>query len=120
MVDVMLVLLIIFMVTSASMISEFNIKLPNVKSPASQDLGSRNNIEITITKDKKIYISDNLVNRQQLKNKLLASFKSSSHKKILLAAEDKVLYSDLMSIVDMIKMCGFKKISLVGKLSTDG
>lgn len=114
-VDVVLVLLVVFMLTSSALVSHFDVNLPTttVNNPAE---GTSDSIEIIIKTGKKILILDNLVTEKQLVTKLSAIAKTSSkNKKIVVCADAKICYQDLMSVIELIKLAGFKKISLVTK-----
>lgn len=114
-VDVVLVLLVVFMLTTSSLISHFEVNLPSttINSPAD---GVADSIEVVIKNGKKIFILDSLVTEAQLVTKLSSIAKTSSkNKKVVVCADAKTCYQDLMSVIELIKKSGFKKISLATK-----
>ncbi len=112
MVDVMLVLLIVFMITSPMLVSQINVKLPHSDSSL-QTENKDDPIEISVTKDKKIYILNTLIPLSQLQKKLLAISHSNFEAKILVSGDSGASYGDIIAVIDKIKLSGFSKIGLI-------
>ena len=116
-VDVMLVLLIVFMISSPSLMSYFDVNLPSIKvsNETNTYTDAGNGIEITLLKGNKLFLLDKSVTKNQLYNKLIAISRSgnSATKKVVLCADSKLLYKDIVTVMELIQKAGFKKISLI-------
>jgi biopolymer transport protein TolR len=112
MVDVMLVLLIVFMVTSPMLVSQINVKLPHAEA-GSQKESKEDPIEISVTKGKQVYVLNTLIPLSKLQKKLLAIARANFEVKILISGDSKASYGDIIDVVDRVKLAGFHKIGLV-------
>lgn len=112
MVDVMLVLLIVFMVTSPMLVSNIDVRLPYAEATSNTE-SKEEPIEITVTKGKKIFILNSQVPLSQLQKKLLAISHSNFSVKILVCGDSMASYGDIIAVIDKIKLSGFHKIGLV-------
>lgn len=111
MVDVMLVLLIIFMVTSPMMVSGINVDLPETSSApvAGQDE------PLTITIDKKgfVYIADTQIDSKDLVEKLKAITREKYDTRIFVRGDRNVSYGEIITVVSQINLAGFGKVALI-------
>jgi biopolymer transport protein TolR len=114
MVDVMLVLLIIFMVTSPMLVSGVNVDLPETTSaPLS---GSDEPLAISVDKNGKIYLMDNEISSEALVPKLMAVTKEKKDTRIFVRADNNIDYGTVMNVVSSINEAGFTKVALVTKV----
>jgi biopolymer transport protein TolR len=110
-VDVMLVLLVIFMVTTPMMIAGVDVDLPSTKS---NPLGHQDEpISVTIDKSGEIYIMNTKVKREELTIKLQAILGEKKDTMIFVRGDKNVSYGDVVQIVSDIGSAGFSKVSLV-------
>ena len=112
-VDVLLVLLIIFMVTSPIITGGLNVDLPsgaNQKDKITQD-----DIIVSIQKDSKIYLNDKEISISSLARDLKKSAKNDLSYKIHIKADKRNDYGKVMEIVKVINLAGFSHIILVTK-----
>ena len=114
-VDVMLVLLIVFMVTSQSLVSHFSVNLPTTQVDNQLDSTESSSIEIAITKNNKLFLLDSPVTKSQLQTKLTALAKANKTRKVILSADSKLEYKNVINVMEIIQLCGLKKISLISK-----
>ncbi|NPA73738.1 MAG: biopolymer transporter ExbD [Epsilonproteobacteria bacterium] len=111
-VDIMLVLLAILMVTTPAIIYEENIKLP--QGSKSKSLGKIPDLEIRITKDKKIFIKKNQYQYNAFADSFILFSKSIPKNTVVYIRADKGLqYGAVMYILKTVKEAGFSKVSLV-------
>src|SRR4030065_2560583 len=89
-VDVMLVLLIIFMVTTPMLQEGIDVDLPEVE--ASNISASDDPVVVTIDRRKRVFINDAPVKWSDLRAKLAAIRKIDSNKAVLLRADEQVPY----------------------------
>jgi len=100
-VDVMLVLLVIFMVT-APIIQQ------GVAIPGTEEL-----LVVTIAKNGKIYLNDNLMTLEELGQKLRAIRNLQPDKQVYLRADQDVRYGIVMKTVAEIKQAGIERLGMV-------
>jgi biopolymer transport protein TolR len=111
MVDVMLVLLIIFMVTTPMMQQGIDIDLPEVSSSGSPTTDEPFILEIH--KNKRIYVGESELQISQLSQKLKAIFSTRKNKQIYLQADRNVDYGLVAETMGEIRAAGISNISLV-------
>jgi biopolymer transport protein TolR len=112
-VDVMLVLLVIFMVTAPIIQQGVQVNLPQTK--ASAIVGSEEPLIVTVAKDGKIYLNDNVVSLADLGTKLTAIKKLQSDKQVYLRADQDVRYGTVMKTIAEIKQAGIEKLGMVSR-----
>ncbi|MGN6733423.1 MAG: protein TolR [Candidatus Binatia bacterium] len=116
-VDVMLVLLVIFMVTAPIIQQGVQVNLPQTK--ASAIAGSEEPLIVTVAKDGKIYLNDNVVSLADLGTKLTAIKKLQSDKQVYLRADQDVRYGTVMKTIAEIKQAGIEKLGMVSRPPTE-
>jgi biopolymer transport protein TolR len=110
-VDVMLVLLIIFMVTSPMMVAGVNVDLP--QTSAAPLAGQDEPLTISIDKKGIVYILETPVERENLGAKLSAITKAKMDTRIFVRGDKSVSYGDIVDVVSEITMAGFTKVALI-------
>ena len=107
-VDVLFLLLIFFMVTSA-FVEQPNIKL---ELPATSHTGvSRvERMVLTISRDGKLFIQDKPVDKQNLEKELRRVVLDTGEEILVLKADKMVPYGDVVGIMDDARGAGFKKV----------
>lgn len=107
-VDVMLVLLIIFMVTAPLLQQGIDVDLPEAKG---KDLPTEERITITVKKDSKIYMNDNVVSMEKMRDKLNAI--SKQNPSVFLRADKDVPYGLVVSVMGEVKEAGIEKLGMI-------
>lgn len=107
-VDVMLVLLVIFMVTAPLLQQGIDVNLPKAKG---KDLPTEERITLVISKNRNIYMNDNLVSMKQMRNKLNAISKLNPN--IFLKADKDVPYGFVVEVMGEIKDAGIEKLGMI-------
>lgn len=108
--DVMLVLLVIFMVTTPLFVMEsFKLKLPRAGSATSEP-GKGTVLLITI--DGAYYLNGERVDRGALSDKLAREFKKTDSPGILIKADKGSLHGLVVEALDMAKRAGAEKLSI--------
>ena len=111
-VDVMLVLLIIFMVTSPMMISGVNVDLPKAATNAVG--GDDTPINVTIEANGRISLGEGIIiEHTNLKAKLLAITHEKLDTRIFVRGDKAVSYGHVMHIIAEISKAGFAKVALI-------
>lgn len=111
-VDVMLVLLVIFMVTTPMLISGIDLKLP--KTQKINNLGlSPELIILSVTPGEQLYLGKNLVTSKDLIPSILKQFKANKTDVIYLRADYTLKYEKVAKLIASLKKAGVSNIALV-------
>ncbi len=116
-VDVMLVLLIVFMITSPLLIAGIDVDLP--ESAAAPIAGTDEPLTVTITDENRVFIHNSPVNISELTTKLLAITKENTKTRIFVRGDKNVDYGSVMRVVGLINQAGFTKVSLITEVFSD-
>lgn len=108
-VDVMLVLLIIFMITSPILFQGVDVQLPKTESG---DAVQSEKFVISITNDRKLYINRDIVHINLIEEKLKA-LHSAGVQSVFLRADERVEYGFILHIMDIARKSGITQVSLV-------
>ncbi len=109
-VDVMLVLLIIFMVTTPMMQSGIAVKLPSAETHNTPSAGG---LVLTLTKDRYVYMNDQIVNLYFLESRLKNFFFNREKKVVFLKADKSLTYGYIIEVMDIIKNAGVDTVGMI-------
>lgn len=112
-VDVMLVLLIIFMVTAPILQTGIEVNLPKTRTVAPQDPKQR--AVITISRGDILYYRSKPVNFNDLGKQLRQDLGSNTVEPVFLQADEDVRWKTIVTVVDEIRVSGYKTVNLVTK-----
>ncbi|MBI5573120.1 MAG: biopolymer transporter ExbD [Elusimicrobia bacterium] len=108
--DVVLVLLIIFMVTTPLIMQAgIPVKLP--KTQTVSDV-SEAGLTITLTKDDKIYFNDVEINKNHLENSLKNRLLNDPNLLVIIKADTHTFHGNVVEILDMAKTLGVKRLAI--------
>ena len=108
--DVVLVLLIIFMITTPLIIQTgIKVKLPDVIKAETED---NENITIMVDSKGNIFINDKKYAADELKNKLTAILLSQPYKTVIIKADKEIKYDTVINVIDIAKQSGARKFTL--------
>ncbi len=110
-VDVMLVLLVIFMVTSSLGQQGITVQLPKAK--ASPMTVADDRVTVSIDAQKRIFVNQNEVDRANLTATLAALYQSRANKVVFLKSDQSVSYGDFVQIVALIKAAGVEQLGML-------
>lgn len=110
-VDVMLVLLIIFMVTSPMLVTGVDVDLP--KTQAASLSGQDEPIAISINRVGEVFIGESKVKKEELASKLKSVLNEKSETRIFVRGDKEIDYGKVMEVFGEIKAAGFKNVALV-------
>jgi biopolymer transport protein ExbD len=111
-VDVMLVLLAILMVISPNIVYEELIRLP--QGSAKKEISKKEEIEIAILQDRKITLNEKPYQLNTFSDDFIQIAPSYSKEAIVrISADGRLEYSDVMSVLAVVKKAGFQNVSLV-------
>jgi biopolymer transport protein TolR len=112
-VDVMLVLLVIFMVTSPMLVAGIQVDLPKTKASALS--GQDEPIAVSIDKFGNIYIHETKIKLEELTKKLSAVAHEKKDIRIFVRGDKGIDYGRVMQVFGSIKAAGYKNIALVSE-----
>lgn len=106
--DVILVVLIIFMITSPILISgALKVKLPQASS---SETVLNNSIQIYLDSKNEIYIDDKLITLDELPERLKTEFADKKTTEVIINADQGVIYGKVVNLLDVIKNSGATKL----------
>lgn len=114
MVDVMLVLLIIFMITSPMLVAGIEVDLPETKS--SPISGQDKPLVISINKQGEIFIMETKIPAADLVAKLGNITKEKKDTRIFVKGDKNLSYGKIVEIMAEINNAGFTKVALISDI----
>ena len=111
-VDISLVLLIIFMVTANYLTSYLNVKLPEAKSAESEPSSGPVMATVTVTRDGPVYLENQLVTLQELKDRLTEKKAASSKFGVVLNVDKRANFGSAISVLDIVRELGIKNTDI--------
>jgi len=118
-VDVVLVLLIIFMATTAFVKEAgLNMRLPAAKTTEAQP-EQNNDINVALTRDNKIYLDGQPTTEQHVQNVMINRARKNPETRVIVKGDERVEYRRIMKVIDMAKQAGLPKVSLATQLTEE-
>jgi biopolymer transport protein TolR len=114
-VDVTLVLLIIFMITSPLMQMGLQVNLPKASAKAVETKG---NVTVTIQKDATVMIGDRTIPIGALPGELTRALEEGK-KGVLIRADQAVPYGAVVKVLDMTRKSGIQDVGLITELDEE-
>ena len=110
-VDVMLVLLIIFMVTAPKLESGVKVDLPKVTTASLPSQSEE--LVLSITRERKLYLNRYQVSLNELKPKLAAVLAQRANRDVYLRADKDVAYGFVVQVMAEVKATGISSLGMV-------
>jgi biopolymer transport protein TolR len=117
-VDVMLVLLVIFMVTAPIIQQGVSVELPKTRAAALS--AADEPLVVGIAENGKIYLNDNLIALDELRGKLVAIAQARPDRQVLLRADRRVAYGEVVRVIAAVKEAGVSRLGMVTEPPPDG
>jgi len=111
-VDVMMVLLIIFMLTAPFIQAGIKVKLPKTKSTVIKETDA---VIIAVSKDKQVYINNELVEQAQLGD-ALSALKATGEERVFVRADQDVPYGTVMEVIGEVKAAGIDDVGMITEM----
>ena len=109
-VDITLVLLIIFMVTTSYIVNpSIKVDLPKAASGSDQ---ARTTLALTLTHDGQLYLNGDLSDEAQLARQIAAELPKNPDLQAIIAADKVVPYGSVVHIIDLVKRVGVRKFAI--------
>jgi biopolymer transport protein TolR len=109
-VDVMLVLLIIFMLTSHMITSGIDIDLPTSNESFSE---KEDYISVSVDKKSVIYLQESVIAKEDLVKKITALLKEKPKLQILIRGDKETSYGDIIQVFGMLKQASINNVTLL-------
>ena len=113
--DVILVLLVIFMITTP-LITELGIKvkLPQAQSGKPIERAAEGQATITLTSEGAVYLNSQVVTHKELIEKMRALTKENPDIAVILRADRLVRFKNIMSVLDPLTGFGISRFQIAG------
>jgi len=109
--DVILVLLIIFMITTPLIIqSSIKVNLPTAVSAT--PIKSDRPINIIITNEGALYLDDVMTTRKELKNKIITRYNNNPNIGVIVSSDRLVRFKDIVDVLDILNTVGIKNLNI--------
>jgi biopolymer transport protein TolR len=116
MADIMLVLLIIFMITTPLLQSGVTVNLPKAKNPLdAPDADSKDAVIVALTREGRVYLAKTAISEDELMTILTERFTGEMNKTMFLKADQAVAYGRVVQIVNQCRKAGIEKIGLMAE-----
>jgi len=113
--DVVLVLLIIFMITTPLIMqSSIKVNLPEAKSakPLKNAAAQAN---IMITNENLLYLDNKMVTKKELRDQVNLMHKDNSNLEVVLASDRMVRFKDIVAVLDILNELGIRNLNVMAK-----
>ena len=113
--DVILVLLIIFMITTPLIFqSSIKVNLPqaSTKDPADD----ARPVHITVSSEGVIYFGKDVVTNKELRKEIAALLKADKNLSVILFSDQSVRFRDVVGVIDILTELGVKKLNIATKV----
>jgi biopolymer transport protein ExbD len=109
-VDITLVLLIIFMVTTTYIVNpSIKVDLPKAVSGSDQ---TRTTLALTLTKEGQLYLNGDLADEAKVKQQIAAELPGNPDLQAIIAADKVVPHGSVVHIIDLVKRAGVRKFAI--------
>lgn len=112
--DVILVLLIIFMITTP-LILQSNLKVNLPSSATGSPMQENQQISITLTNEGLIYLDNKLILRKSLKAEVARVYQANPALEVILFSDRMVRFKDIVSLLDIFNELGIKNLNIATK-----
>ena len=116
-VDVMLVLLVIFMVTTPILYQGVDVNLPKASSKPIPSIQNEKKVVVTIDKNGDLFIEKTQYSMSELKlgvrNLILQDGKNLKQEQVFLRADSNVQYGTVVKVMSEIKKAGVENLGLI-------
>ena len=109
-VDIVLVVLIIFMVTTPALVKSYlEVQLPKAASGSQSPPSPLN---ITLDKNGQIDLNGQEVTKEELQNKIKVIIQENPNTQAIISADRDMPHGDVIAIIDVIKTIGINKFAI--------
>lgn len=113
--DVILVLLIIFMITTP-LILQSSIKVNLPEAASGKPFTNARQISITVSNDNSIYIDNQLVTRKDLISQVRMAHRDNPDVEVILFSDRMVRFKNIVAILDDLNEIGVKNLNIAARV----
>jgi biopolymer transport protein ExbD len=113
--DVILVLLVIFMITTP-LILQSSIKVNLPEAASGKPFTNASQINITISNENTVYIDNKLVTRKDLISQVRAAHRENPELEVILFSDKMVRFKNVVSILDDLNEIGIKNLNIAAQV----
>jgi biopolymer transport protein TolR len=115
MADIMLVLLIIFMITTPLLQTGVTVNLPKAKNPLdAPEADSKDAVIVAVNRDGRLFLSKSLTTESDLDEFLVKRFSGGEiNKTVFLKGDQAVAYGRVVDLVNLCRKAGVERIGLM-------
>lgn len=111
--DVILVLLVIFMITTPLMYqANIEVKLPQAKVGKPAEGTGQREAYITVDKQGLVYLNGKVITRKELKEKIKTLHKDNPGLSVILRSDKATKFQDIVYVLDMLTELGVAKLNI--------
>jgi biopolymer transport protein TolR len=116
-IDVMLVLLIIFMITSPLLSRSVDVQLPNVKQATAVSSSKTDIIIVSINAQGQLFVDsdEKPLSTEQLITRITALRRLSSNSSVLVRGDSRLAYGEIVKVMSLLQGIGVSKVGLMTK-----
>lgn len=115
MIDIIFFLLVFFMMSMLTMVTQKTIAL-NLPKTTVAKVDTTKTVPVSVTKDGQIYVEQDPVSLEELSSRLAALKTGDEKLTIVLRGDTDVNYGAVVSVMDVIRLSGIERVSM----ATDG
>ena len=112
--DVILVLLVIFMITTP-LILQSNIRVSLPSSTTGQPLEQSRQISVMVTNEGIIYLDNKLTSKKMLKAEVTRLHQANPELEVILFSDKMVRFKDIVGLLDIFNELGIKNLNIATK-----
>lgn len=116
-VDVTLVLLIIFMVTTPMLQRGTDVELPRSRTGIAK---AEDRLTLTLARDRRVYLNDQEVPPQALAARLRAAAAARQEHVLYFRGDAAVPYGTVIEVMDAVKAAGFESVGMITERAVGG
>jgi len=109
--DVILVLLIIFMITTP-LILQSSIKVNLPKAGSAKPTQDSNQVYVSITNENLMYLDDQLVTKKELRDRIISKQRYNPDIAVILVSDRLVRFKDIVAVLDVLNALGVKNLNI--------
>ncbi len=113
--DVILVLLIIFMITTP-LIMQSSLKVSLPEAASGKPLTNTRQINITVTNENAVYLDNKLVTRKELITQVRMAHSNNPDLEVILFSDKMVKFKSIVSILDDLNEIGIRNLNIAAKV----
>ena len=113
-IDVMLVLLVIFMITTPLLSQGVKVELPDAKAKLVEEQETIT-LVVTVDREGKFYLDDRSIGKIALQNKVRAILARAPQTPIVIRGDKRVAYGTVVNAMVLLQQSGAKSVGLITK-----